>query len=270
MAEIAEFKDYRAFLRSVLQERSAKNPRYSLRAFSRDLKISSARLSEILAGKQGLSPQRAKILAELLELKDEDKNYFVLLVASQHARSSGQRQLTTARLNALHQQNAYQVMSVDAFKIISDWHHLAILELSACVDFRSDYSWIAERIAIPEAEVKMAVERMLSVGLLKKVESGFSANDEFTHVKNRAPSEAIRKFHEQVLQKALENLRPDNVDQREFKTAVLAFPRESLTEARSMIHGFMVQFDSHFNVQREKDSVYCLAVNFFSMTAGGL
>src|SRR2546430_13739191 len=52
--------DYRRVLRKELESRCRTSPRYSLRAFARDLKISPSRLSEILSGKQGLSRAAAR------------------------------------------------------------------------------------------------------------------------------------------------------------------------------------------------------------------
>lgn len=53
-------KDYRNLLKEKLSKRLSLNPKYSLRAFARDLSISSGQLSLVLNGKKGISPERAE------------------------------------------------------------------------------------------------------------------------------------------------------------------------------------------------------------------
>jgi hypothetical protein len=53
--EILKHRDYRAFLKSELEERMEKNSSYSLRAFARDLTVSPQMLSLVLNGKKTTS-----------------------------------------------------------------------------------------------------------------------------------------------------------------------------------------------------------------------
>lgn len=79
--------DYRKLLREELACRMGKNPLYSLRAFARDLKVSSSKISEILNGKQGLSVARALQLVELLGWNEEKANFFCGLVTFKHSKN---------------------------------------------------------------------------------------------------------------------------------------------------------------------------------------
>jgi plasmid maintenance system antidote protein VapI len=58
-------------INGILSERRAKNPRYSLRAFSRDIAISPAVISRLLSGKRPLTPEVACRIGLNLELTDE-------------------------------------------------------------------------------------------------------------------------------------------------------------------------------------------------------
>ncbi len=93
------WKDYRSALLEIFEQRKLKNNRYSLRAFSRDLGISSSRLSEILHGKVGLSLERALEICEKMDLTADDKSLFCDLVESQHARSAIAKRMALQRIS---------------------------------------------------------------------------------------------------------------------------------------------------------------------------
>lgn len=59
------------FLRQEFDSRKENNPRYSLRAFARDLGVSSGRLSEILNFRRRVTPLQAAKFAERLKLTRE-------------------------------------------------------------------------------------------------------------------------------------------------------------------------------------------------------
>jgi hypothetical protein len=57
-------------LKAELVARKARNPRYSLRAFARDLRMSHASLSQMLRGQRRITPQAAHKLGNRLKLED--------------------------------------------------------------------------------------------------------------------------------------------------------------------------------------------------------
>ena len=59
-------KSYRTTLLDELTRRKNKNPSYSLRAYARDLGISSTSLSDVLSAKRNLSRKNALKVAEKL------------------------------------------------------------------------------------------------------------------------------------------------------------------------------------------------------------
>lgn len=133
--------DYRSILKAELAKRCGANPRYSQRAFARDLDLSPSRLSEILSRRYGLSRVAAQGIAKRIGLAKEECRRFLDLVESEHARSKVAREAAKDRLNSDSEQSQLQM---DAFAIVSDWYHFAILELTCLKDFVSDNRWIAK------------------------------------------------------------------------------------------------------------------------------
>ena len=67
------------------------------------------------------------------------------------------------------------------FKIISDWYHYAILELTELKEFESDINWISQRLGISKIEAHMGIKRLKNIGLMVEDEDGnLKTSDEFT------------------------------------------------------------------------------------------
>ena len=121
---------YQQILRTHLTDRTKHNPRYSLRAFARDLGMSPSRISEILSGKQGLSVQAGALIAKRLGFTDEEQAMFCDLVAASHARSLDARREAEIRLSKPKDRApVFENMANDTFQFIAEWYHLALLQL---------------------------------------------------------------------------------------------------------------------------------------------
>lgn len=78
---MASLMDYREMLRLELVVRQIRNPKYSLRAFARDCKISPSRFSEVLRKKNNLSLQSGRKIASYLGLSTQVTRHFVASIA---------------------------------------------------------------------------------------------------------------------------------------------------------------------------------------------
>ena len=257
-------KNYRTILREELEARCERNPRYSLRSFARDLGVGPARLSDVLNGRYGLSREAALLMGTRLGWSDSESSQFCDLVESEHARARKSRTIAKKRVDA-HQQN-YSQLTADAFQVVSDWYHYAILELASVVDFQSDPKWIAARLGISEHIVISAIERLKRLELLEVVRGKLRATDAVTASPDGIPSEAIKKFHRQILEKALSAIHLQTVDERDFSSMVLSIDKAQLPRAKKEIKKFRRHFDSLFLKTKKKDEVYCLGIQFFRLS----
>ena len=263
---ISKQPHYREILKSEFQKRLEKNPRYSLRAFSRDLRIGSARLSEILNGKSGLSRAYAHKVSSHLGFNEEEAKTFCDLVESMHGRSKIKREMAKMRLDyTQHQVAPYQNLQLDAFKIISEWYHLAILELTYLRRFKDDPQWIASQLGIQSMQAKLALERLKKLNLLYEKKEKWIAHSDFTTIGNQLPSEAIRDFHKQVLEKAVASLYTQSVEERDVSTIIMAINRKDLPQAKAWIQDFRRKFNQKLRKAKQKNSVYSLGLQFFRL-----
>jgi uncharacterized protein (TIGR02147 family) len=92
---------YRDILKEEFSQRRRRNPRYSLRAFARDLKLSPSMLCDVINGNHGLSRAGASKVAQALNLNPQESEFFCDLVDCTNARSAIKRE--TARLRIVTQ-----------------------------------------------------------------------------------------------------------------------------------------------------------------------
>jgi uncharacterized protein (TIGR02147 family) len=256
--------NYRDILKDKLSERCQKNSKYSLRAFARDLGLSPQRLSHVLSGRHGLSPQAAQQVAAALDLTEQEATYFCTLVQEKHARSSVLKSKAKEKLQEITSQ--YKDLSLDHFKIIADWYHFAIMELTLVEGFSSEPKWIAKALGITEMEAKMALERLVRMELLELATNGdIRLTGQFFVDPKGTPSQALRQFHRQLMEKATLSMEFQKLDQREFSSTVLAIDESDLPKAKEVLKNFRVQFDKEFSAGKRKTKVYCLGIQFFSL-----
>lgn len=257
--------DLSKLLSDTLEERCKRNPRYSLRAFARDLGVPAPRLSRWLKGEEGLSRTSAHALATSLGFSKEETNTFVTAMESRFARSKKMRESAKEKLKTLSAQ--YQSLDVDAFKVIADWYNLAALSLIETEGFTADASWVAHRLGISIYEAKGALQRLKSLEMIEESEGSYKPTGVFFANAAGIPSQSVRSFHTQILEKAKAALELQPVSERDFSTLVLAVDESEIEHAKIAIKQFREAFESRFcNSNTRKKEVFALGVQFFRVT----
>lgn len=263
--------DYRSILRREFDARIKANAKYSLRAFARDLKIAPSRLSEVLSGKQGLSRDKARGLARELKLSDKETEFFCDLVESQDARGRLTRDLARIRLRKHDIDQSFHSLGADSFQVVSDWYHFAILQLIGVKGFKNDPGWIAKALEITRSEAREALERLKRLGLIEEREGELKVLREYVSAGDGVPSSAIRKFHAQVLERAIGALETQTLEERYVSTVFIPIDRANLEAAGRWIRAFRRKFSNKVNALAGPDganAVYCLSMQFFDVSPG--
>ncbi len=263
--ELIEFTDYRSYLSHLLEHRSNSNRHYSLRSFARDLSVSPGQLSKVLSGKRGISHETAIELSDRLNLTEGDTAYFCDLVQSVHARTEKAQQIAKARCHAHRHIPNFQIVQLDLFKIVSDWYHFAILELTFFDDFENNNDWIADKLDITVQEVDIAVKRLIRIGLLEEIDGVLRKKVDSIDTPPELQNEAIQKVNEQLLDKAKESIRNQAPSNRLLSTITMAIDKSKLKDARKLIIDFKYKL-SEFLTGDKKESVYCFSTQLFELT----
>ncbi|MCM2276593.1 MAG: TIGR02147 family protein [Oligoflexia bacterium] len=265
ISELTTAQSYRDVLSQEFSRRKKRNPAYTLRAFSRDLGIAPPKLSEALRKKGGFSVKTAKQIAERLKLSPEESELFAALVEMEHGRSTEARVEACARASRLRAKASFPTLELELFRVIRDWYHFALLELTELKSFRSDPQWIARKLGIDSVRARRAVARLIQAKLLRKEPNGrLVQTDAFLAVPGGVSSNDVKAHHLQVLEKAGNALGSLPLGEREFSTVTMAFDSSRMEEARRELIEFKRKFCKDIQAgESKKDRVYCLAIQFF-------
>lgn len=261
-----ESLDYKTYLRELLNEKIQQNSRYSLRAFARDLGVSPSILSETISGKHGLSEAVAKRIAKNVGLNKNETQFFCDQVVSQNSKSIKKKNEAARRIKSIKEMSKQNSLQMDHFKIISDWYHFAILELTYLNDFKNDENWIARKVGISKFEVQAAIERLLKLELLEVINGRLSATEDYTASPDGIPSDAIKKFQRQLIEKAQTALALQSVDNRDITSLIVSVDKSRIPEVKKEIKNFRRHINAHYGTDEKRDSVYCLAIQLFELT----
>lgn len=248
-----------ATLRNELQDRldsyRVRNPAFSLRAFAQKLGISPATLSRILTGKRGASKKLAEQFAEKLCLSPQKKDEILALFPATRSYKSDESV-----------SNQSLQLTMDQFKVVSEWYHFALRALLKTEDANDSPQWLAKRLGISKTQAASALERLNRLGLIERDRQGrFVATSLSYFSPDGTPSGTIRKNHAQHLELALDSLEQDEVTIRDFTNLTFAIDPDKLTDARKLIRKFRQQMTKLMEPGPKKE-VYSLCVQLFPLS----
>ncbi|NRA64539.1 MAG: TIGR02147 family protein [Pseudobacteriovorax sp.] len=254
------------YIKQQFEKRKLKNPSYSLRAFARDLQMSASRLSELMNRNGNISVELAKkIVVRLTDDKGERQLFTDLALIGQQ-RTSLARDLAVVRCQTYLQSLSKTELTVDSFLLVKEWYHLAILELIKTHDFRSDLSWISQRIGVSGPVVLKALARLERAGMIEVIEDDILLPEANYGVYPKAGSDAVRTYHKAVISKAVHALDDLPFDQRYAGSLILAMKQENYQNAINTLGEFRTTFDERFSVQSGGDELFYLSMQFFPAT----
>lgn len=245
------FEDFRLYLQNELVRRCQINPQYSLRAFARSLNVSSSALSAMLNGKRPITERTKNRLCLALDLSPEEIQKF----------SQKEKKNVTS----------YTQLTLDTFALISDWYYFAILELVKIDSFKSDASWVAQRLGITKSEVNIAIERLIRLEMIEVDSEGNwkdTSTGSTTSIEAGLTSVGARKLQQQVLEKAIKALQDVALAKRDNTSMTVAVNSKDIPAVKEKIKVFRRSLTEF--LEREgngiPDEVYHLGIAFYPIT----
>lgn len=245
----------KAFLAEELSRRIRSNPRYSQRAFAKQLGMSAGELSEVLRGQRALSLRSALKIAGSLGLNETESRHLIQIA-----------QLERAGAKPTPAPDSRQ-LTLDLFRAVADWYCFAIVSLADCEGFSWKPSWIARRLGISETEARLALERLERIGLIERSNGKLSVTKDYVLSPSGIPSEAIRAYHRQILERAIQALDSQPVAKREISGAGFAVDPKHLPSIKKDISEFLDRTVAKYSKGRKLE-VYQLEVALFQLTQG--
>ena len=255
--------NYRSALRNVLDERIKRNPKYSLRSFARDLKLSASSLSSVLSGSQNISAAKAGSIGECLGLNQDERRIFIEIVKlHQNQLDEDQRALAIQNLERFFtaQKSIYR-LPYNLFSMVADWRYLGLLTALNAKKVGGSLtiakSWLGETLT----EVRKIADLLETQGFLKSL-----GNDLFEVVHKRTlsssdtPVAAFRAFHRSRLNRVSKALDSVENDKRDVVSTLLVMRKEDVPLVKEEITKALNSIVSKFESNEEGDVLYQFTV----------
>lgn len=242
------------WLVAEFKRRKANNQLYSLRAFAKTLDLPPGRLSEIFAGKRGITEALANRIADRMGLSPNQRKVL-------YPQPKKPKELELPAKDPAE----YELLSEDEFETISDWYNFAFLNLIETEGFRSNISWIAKRLGISSAEVRDMLSRMHRLGLIEIKGKVIRKTQKDFRTTTDVPSAALRNFHNQALDQAKSALNEMAVEERDITSILFPADPDQLPEAKKLIQEFRYKMDRFFEKSRCTE-VYRLNIQLLPVT----
>lgn len=257
---------YQELLKGEFELRLSKNSRYSMRAFARDIGMTPQMLSSVFNKKKDLSVDTAAEIANRLGYDPIQTQDLLDSVVFAGCKTDLARNVLKKRIEDRNQTNAgFRPLNQEMFKVISDWYHYAILELTTTPDFKSDPRWIATRLGLTVFEVKEAISRLKSLELLDDVGGKLKKTEFHVSALSEVPSGALRQHAKQILTKGISALDEQNQNERDISSMTMAIDPDLLPEAKKMIKNFRRKLCA-FLESGKRSEIYVFAPALFRVS----
>ncbi len=259
---ILQYDNYRIFLNDVISERGKKNASLSLRSFAHFTNVSVSVLSRVLNGERLLTANVAVKIATSLKFSAKETQHLLNLIELERAKSDEDRGKIFKRMQG---PTKSKILSLETFRLISEWQHFAIMALTQVKGFRSDVFWIADRLKITPTQTRSSLERLMDLNLLKQDGKKLVVQDTSMQTTMDIPDGAIQESHRQQLQKAQEALSEIEVSLREFTSLTLNMNLNDLSVAKRKIREFVDDFEKTLE-KKPSDHIFQMNIQLYPVT----
>lgn len=250
--------------------RLGQNESYSLRAFARDLDLSPSRLSETMNLKSGVSLPTVEKISARLKLSKSESGFLRDLYLVDGKTNRGTRDIAMKSLSKARERTKIKELDTEKFKVIAEWYHTAILQMTDLNHFRPDIEWIANKLGIAPERSRRAVERLFDLGLLfiEPSTGKWKQHPELMVTESEIPATAIRQYHRQMMQKAFRAIEDVPVERRNIQSMTFALPKDRYREVCGKIQDLLKEaweISESESGDSRKDSLYAINVQFFPL-----
>jgi uncharacterized protein (TIGR02147 family) len=159
-------------------------------------------------------------------------------------------------------------LELETFKAMSNWYHLAILNLIELENFNFEIKNLSVELGISAYEVRIALRRLEKLNLIKKINNKYTRTQNNLFVKTKRSELAVRKFHSQMITKALEELKKVShqaFDKRLINAITFACSLEDMELIKDKIDKFQEEILA-FVAKRPKNTLYQMNIQYFPLT----
>lgn len=246
-------------LKTEFTERKTRNSRYSLRAFSKYLGLDVSVLSRLINQKIPIS---LKLLNKLHQKGLFDRQTFLHF----------QEIIVKERVDPKNKwglDSFFNEDELDKFKLIQEWHFLAIIELLQLKDFEFSEVSIAKKLGLSQKVAKEAISKLkrLKIVTLTKDKKWKATLGYQALLEKNLFALAMKERQKEILQKAaldVLNLKDDEFEQCSF---CFSIDEELMPEAKKRMHEFKKKLAKDLSKKsKKKNRVYEFSISLFPLS----
>lgn len=269
--DVFQFLDPYAAMKSYYQERKILDAHFSYNQWASELGVqSSSTLRMMINGEKKLSLGLAEKFLKIFSTDDE-KNYFLLLIAYAHASNPQEKSAAWAALSKILVAQINQTEAEDYFTYLSD---LLLPKLQTILSF-DDLSWTEENLAqalnTKTSTITEALTTLQNIGMAECVTdennlSHWKAKSRLVKVSDKLGDLAVRRYHDACLEEA-KKAQDLAVESRRYRSLLLPVSEEEFQNLNKEVDVFIKQLLSKYQSDHYKARrLYKVNLNYFPVS----
>ncbi len=267
---IFDFNEFRSFLLAVgMPDGLYGHTSNNLKKWANRLGYKSpSSLTMVLKGSRLPSYEMIRAFVKDLNLNNRERKYFELLVELEKLQAKGKdTEHILDQISHVTQNSGKFQLEMKTFSTISEWYYLAIKQLISTPGFVDDVEWIYKKLrkkATP-AQIKLALKNLEELKIIARVDNKLRVLKPGLITTNDVPSSAIKRHHFGMIERALESIEEQSVENRQINSLTMKVEKNKLPEAKKFIFDFLKEFNERYSSDNS-DDLYQLNVQLFEHT----
>lgn len=267
-----KFSDY---LIDIYREKSAQNPSFSVRSFSKFLGYKTPTLiNDVIRKKRKPTIEIALKLSKKLLYSKHQTDYLVKICEYERAKNAQERELITAELRKLLSQKKWEVLDIHEHQPLWQPHVLFIYNMFALKGFKPELNYLNKRLlfTITQEQLNESLDTLLRLGLIQMDKSG---NYKLTHEQAvitaggpKSTQASVDRFHRALMTAAQEALEKAPLERRDVRSLILPIRKKDL----QLIINEMIkalQKAAVYSVDLGADELYVLSTQLVPISSSG-
>ena len=265
---IYEYSDYKLFVLDLI-ESAPQNGRGVRRRLAEFIGCQVAYVSHVLAANRDFSLEQAEAVSRFFSLRDDETEFFLLLVEHQKAATPNLKKHLNKRIAAKladfreikkRIRITGQISELDQAVYYSSWHYQAVHSGLTLPDLKNATS-LSQRFGFSIERANQILTFLLEKGLITETRGEYQTTEKQIHLPRTSP--LISKLHSNWRSQTLQSLMDMKPDDFHY-SGLVTLSREDLKRVREIL---MKALESSVEVIRpsNEEKIAVLAMDFYEI-----
>lgn len=273
--ELTNYWDFRTYLTDFYIFKKKTKKDFSYKMFCMKAEISSpSHFKMIIDGSRNLTANTLEKYVKGLGLENKTEiEYFETLVKYNQEKDIEKKASHFEGLLALKSKKGLCPLEFYQFDFLANWYNVAIYVMMDLDGFESDIDWIKNKLKkkISKEHILSSLNTLTKLGLVQKDSLGqFKQSNGALSTPDELRTLAVRHYHRDMLNLAMNSLDEDDLKNREFGGATLPISKENLPLLKEKIRQFRKDMNELATNFESKEEIYQLNIQLFPLTSSQL